>query len=480
MCDYLRCRGVDMKWPLISELVAGIKAGDSKSYDITNDCYSRAKSDQHNAILSLDDSVLDKAAAVDKAIENGEDTGPLAGIPFLVKDNFLTHSTATTAASKMLDGFQSPYQATAVERLEAAGALMMGKVNLDEFAHGSSTENSAFGPTQNPKDPSRVPGGSSGGSAAAVAMEIAPFALGTDTGGSIRLPASFCGVVGMKPTYGLVSRNGVIAMASSTDVIGPLTLNVADSGFILDVLSGKDPLDSTTIDREDSYVAEPKGIEGLKIGIVDGHMGDDIDEAVKAKVQAAIDKLEGAGAKVKTVTVPDDAAALAAYYVIVPAEISSNLARYDGVKYGLNPVEAQNLLDTYLESRGTGFGQEPIRRILTGTYVLSSGYQDAYYKQAQKVRTLLRREYDEVFDDVDVLLGPTAPTTAFKLGEKQDPISMYMTDRLTIAANLIGAPAMSLPLADEAEGLPVGLQIVAPRRKDKQLLDIAASVEGIV
>lgn len=469
-----------MKWPAISELAFNIRSGAIKSYDLTSDCYSRAKSDQHNAVLSLDDSVLEKASAIDEAIENGEDIGPLSGIPYLVKDNFLTHNTATTAASKMLEGFKAPYQATAVERLEAAGALMLGKVNLDEFAHGSSTENSAFGPTKNPRDTSKVPGGSSGGSAAAVAMELVPFALGTDTGGSIRLPASFCGVVGMKPTYGLVSRSGVIAMASSTDVIGPLTQNVADSGFILDVLAGKDPLDSTTIDRDVSYVAEPKDIEGLKVGIIDGHLGDDIDEVVKAKVQTALDKLESAGAEVKTVTIPDDAAALAAYYVIVPAEISSNLARYDGVKYGLNPKEAQNLLDAYLESRGAGFGKEPIRRILTGTYVLSSGYQDAYYKQAQKVRTLLRREYDEVFEDVDVLVGPTAPATAFSLGEKQNPISMYMTDRLTIAANLIGAPALSIPLAGEAEGLPVGLQIVAPRRKDKQLLDIAASIEGIV
>lgn len=469
-----------MSWPSIAQLVSSIKSGESRAYDLVNECYSRAKSDEHNAILSLDDTVLDKAEAIDEAVARGEDMGPLAGIPFLVKDNFLTFNTKTTAASKMLEQFEAPYQATAVEKLETAGALLLGKVNLDEFAHGSSTENSAFGPTQNPHDTSRVPGGSSGGSGAAIALELAPFALGTDTGGSIRLPASFCGTVGIKPTYGLVSRYGVIAMASSTDVVGPLTRNVADSGLVLDVLAGQDERDSTTIDREPSYVVGSHDLKGLKVGVVDGHMGDEIDARVRDKMQAALDILSSSGAEISTVEVPDDAAALAAYYVIVPAEISSNLARYDGVKYGLGTEGAATLIDSYLQSRGGGFGQEPIRRILTGTYVLSSGYQDAYYKQAQKVRTLLREEYDNVFEQVDVLVGPTAPTIAFKLGEKQDPISMYMSDRLTIAANLVGAPALSLPLSDKIDDLPVGMQIVAAQRNDKQLLDIAASMEDII
>lgn len=465
----------------LAALAQSVQSGATKATAVVDDCLQRLAVDEPRSMLSVHEQARQQAQTIDDRVASGEEVGPLAGVPFAAKDNFLAYGSETTAASRLLADFQAPYQATAIERLQAAGAVLVGKTNLDEFAHGSSSENSAFGPTLNPHDSQRVPGGSSGGSAAAVAAGLVPFALGTDTGGSIRLPASFCGVVGYKPTYGLVSRYGVIAMASSTDVIGPITQSAADTAYVLDVLAGPDPSDSTTIKRQSSYINEPMSLDGLRVGVIETEATKSATNEVSQKVEAAIKEIAAAGAKVQRVPIPEDELALAAYYIIVPAEISSNLARYDGIKYGTASESAENLLETYLLSRGDGFGEEPVRRVLTGTYVLSSGYQDAYYKQAQKVRTLLRKRYHSLFQDVDVLLGPTAPMTAFELGAKRDPIDMYMTDVLTISANLTGVPAVSLPLPQSSqEQLPCGLQLIGPQRTDKQLLDIAASVEALL
>ncbi len=473
----------DTRWPALSQLTEEIKTGQRKAVDVVDACIKRAEATQdHHTILELDaDAARERAEHIDELVAAGETEGALLGVPFLAKDNFLTAGdTKTSAASHMLETFQSPYQATAVEKLESAGAIMLGKTNLDEFAHGSSTENSAFGPTKNPVDLERVPGGSSGGSAAAVALDVVPFALGTDTGGSIRLPASFCGTVGYKPTYGLVSRYGVIAMASSTDVIGPLTRSTHDAGYVLDVLAGRDGRDGTTIDREETYhIGEPADLSGLNVGVIKEHMGENVGQDMRTAVRDKMNALEQAGAQVAEVELPRDSVALAIYYIIVPAEISSNLARYDGIKYGHHAQSADSLHETYLQSRGEGFGDEPVRRILTGTYVLSSGYQDAYYKKAQKVRTLLRQDYEDVFGTYDVLVGPTSPTTAFKLGEKSDPVDMYQSDDLAISANLAGIPSVSIPAGD-IEGLPFGLQLQAPAGQDKRLLDIAAAVEEVI
>lgn len=470
-----------MSWPPLPELVAEIKSGRRSAEDTVQACLDRAEATRdYHAILELNQQALPRAREIDAAVAAETAEGDLLGVPFLVKDNFLTRETKTTAASRFIEDFDSPYQATAVHKLEAAGAIMLGKANLDEFAHGSSTENSAFGPTKNPHDKSRVPGGSSGGSAAAVALDIVPLALGTDTGGSIRLPASFCGVVGLKPTYGLVSRYGVIAMASSTDTIGPLTSSVSDSAYALDIMAGPDPCDSTTIERESTYrLSTDKPLKGMRLGLIKEHRNYDAEVAVRERLDEVLATLEAAGAAIEEISLPTDHLALSVYYILVPAEISSNLARFDGIKYGASDPAAQNLLETYTKSRGQGFGDEPTRRILTGTYVLSSGYQDAYYKQAQSVRTLLRAEYETALEGVDALIGPTAPTVAFPLGGKADPLHMYLTDVATISANLTGAPAISLPAGD-VDGLPVGVQLMAGQGQDKKLLEIAAAVEGVL
>ncbi len=386
----------------------------------------------------------------------------------------------TTAASNILKGFQAPYQATAIEKLEAEGAICVAKANLDAFAHGSSTENSDFFTTKHPHDPTRVPGGSSGGSAAAVILDMAPFALGTDTGGSIRLPASYCGAVGYKPTYGLVSRSGVVAMASSTDVIGPLTRTVEDAATVLDVMAGKDELDGTTIDREASYTDLALDLKGQKIGVIKEYMAEGLQPGVRQQTEAAIDKLKAAGAQITEVSLPSLLTALAVYYILCPAEVSSNLGRYDGQRYGYSYKEAKDLDESYSKSRSTGFGKEAKRRIMIGTYVLSSGYYDAYYKKAQTVRTKLINEFDEAFKTVDFLLGPTAPGIAFKIGENtSDPLQMYLTDILTVAANLVGVPSVSLP-AGLSDNLPVGLQLMAPQRQDRKLLALAKQTEAVL
>lgn len=435
----------------------------------------------HVVISYTEERALERAKAIDEAITAGSQPGRLAGVPFVAKDNFLTFGADTTAASNILKGFEAPYQATAIEKLEAEGAVCIAKVNLDAFAHGGSTENSDFGPTKNPHDDSRVPGGSSGGSAAAVALGAVPFAVGTDTGGSIRQPASFCGVVGLKPTYGLVSRYGVVAMASSTDVIGPLTRNAYDAGLILDIMAGNDPRDGTTLkSRDDNYVPAQNPTEPKRVGVIKEYMSDSVSPDVKASVEQALDNLRSIGHTVEEVSLPSLPLGLAVYYIVVPAELSSNLARYDGIKYGLTATDAESLDDVYGQTRDRGFNAENKRRIMIGNYVLSSGYYDAYYRKAQTVRTMLINDFNDAFKNYDLLVGPVAPTTAFRLGENTaDPLMMYMSDIMTVAASLAGLPAISVPAeASKESGLPVGLQIIGRQMDDGSVLKLAAAFEA--
>jgi aspartyl-tRNA(Asn)/glutamyl-tRNA(Gln) amidotransferase subunit A len=403
----------------------------------------------------------------------------LAGVPFIAKDNFLTFGATTTAAAQILEGFEAPYQSTAIERLEAEGAIMIAKANLDAFAHGSSTENSYYGPTKNAVDPTRVPGGSSGGSATAVALDIVPFALGSDTGGSIRQPASLSGVYGMKPTYGLVSRYGVVAMASSTDTIGAFTHTAEDLALVMDVMAGKDERDSTTLpDQPHLSLAENKPGK-LKLGVVKEYMTDAVEPEVKAAIQKRIEELRALGHDVEEVSLPSVDLALAIYYVVVPAEVSSNLSRYDGIKYGLSAEQAKNLDEVYGLSRDQGFMTENKRRILIGTYVLSSGYYDAYYRKAQTARTILINEFAKAFEQYDLLVGPVSPTTAFKLGENaDDPLKMYLADIMTVAASLVGVPALSVPSGEDSNGLPIGLQLIGKQKADGLLFAVAKQLEG--
>lgn len=434
---------------------------------------AKASADYH-ALLSLtEERALERADAVDAGTVQGE----LAGVPFVVKDNFLAFGAPTTAASKMLETFQAPLQATAVEKLEAAGAICIGKANLDAFAHGGSTENSAFGPTKNAVDQTRVAGGSSGGSAVVTALDVVPFALGTDTGGSIRQPASFNGVVGVKPTYGTVSRYGVVAMASSTDTIGTFASTVADAEMIMSIMAGRDERDMTTL--PDFFVPADSVQSGQKIGLIKEFMSDDVDAGVRQQVMQYVDTLKAAGHTIEEVSLPIVKYALAMYYIIVPAEISSNLARYDGIRYGHRAEGVQTLAELYGKTRDQGFVTENKRRIMIGSYVLSSGYFDAYYQQAQKVRTLLIDEYNKLFETYDALIGPVAPTPAFKLGENtEDPVKMYLADIMTVPPSLAGLPAMSIPAGQTPDGLPVGVQLVGERQSDAALLALARSVEG--
>ncbi|HET9850621.1 MAG TPA: Asp-tRNA(Asn)/Glu-tRNA(Gln) amidotransferase subunit GatA [Candidatus Saccharimonadales bacterium] len=466
-----------MDWPKIAGIASAVQKGQLKAVDLVKRSLTAvAENKEYGAIIStLEERALARAAEIDK-----KPAGRLAGVPFIAKDNFLTLDGKTTAASNILKPFEAPYQATAIERLEAEGAICVAKANLDAFAHGSSTENSDFFVTKNPHDKTRVPGGSSGGSAAAVALSIAPFALGTDTGGSVRLPAGFCGVVGYKPSYGLVSRSGVVAMASSTDVIGPLAASVEDAALVLDVMSGEDELDSTTIERDSKpYTELGFDIKGKKIGLVHEYFSEGLDAGVRAQIDAAVDKLKAAGAVVSEVSLPSVPLALAVYYIICPAEVSSNLARYDGQRYGHFAPEAKDLTESYELAREQGFGAEAKRRIMIGAHVLSSGYYDAYYKKALLVRTKIRAELAEAFKNVDFLAGPTSPTTAFKIGAKTaDPLQMYMTDIMTVAANVTGNPAISVP-AGQAAGLPVGLQIIGDYGDDRQLLALAKTYEDL-
>ncbi len=466
---------VNLRRP-IADLVAEVQAGKLTAVELVEASLAAIKSDDHHAVLEVNPEALGQA----KKIDAGNKKGRLAGIPFVAKNNFLTNHTHTTASSNILEPFRAPYQSTAIEKLEAEGAIMVGKANMDAFAHGSSTENSDFGPTKNPVDSSFSPGGSSGGSAAAVRLGLACFALGTDTGGSIRQPAAFSGVVGLKPTYGLVSRYGVVAMGSSVDVIGPLANRVGDVALVLDVMAGRDSKDATTIEREkESYVDLDSGLRGKKIGVVKEYLGEGISGEVKDSVIQAIEQMKQAGAEVEEISLPAVTLALASYYILVPAEISSNLARYDGIRFGHSATNAKTLAETYLMSRDQGFGAEAKRRIMVGTYVLSSGYYDAYYKKAQQVRTLIIQQFNVAFKKFNLLLGPTTPTTAFKLGEKNlDPLAMYLADVNTVALNLVGACGISIPIA-EAGGLPVGLQLMAAQRGERELLGAAAAVEEL-
>jgi aspartyl-tRNA(Asn)/glutamyl-tRNA(Gln) amidotransferase subunit A len=424
------------------------------------------------------ESARAEADAVDQRIAAGEDAGPLAGMPVALKDNMCTRGVPTTCSSRILEGWQPPYDATVVSRLRAAGAVIIGKTNLDEFAMGSSTENSAFGATRNPHDPSRVPGGSSGGSAAAVAAGFARLALGSDTGGSIRQPAALCGVVGVKPTYGGVSRYGLIAFASSLDQIGPFAMSVADAALCLEVIGGHDPLDSTSIAEPAPSLTSvlDAGVEGLRIGVA-RELVEGSDPDVAARVQAAADALSDAGAKLDDASVPSAVYGISAYYLIAPAEASSNLARYDGVRYGLR-VDAPDINRMYGATRAAGFGAEVKRRIMLGTYALSAGYYDAYYGQAQRVRTLIIRDFAAAYEQFDLLLGATSPTVAFPFGAKsENPLAMYLSDVFTIPSNLSGQPAISVPYGTGAEGLPVGVQVLAPARAEPLMFRAAAALE---
>ncbi len=465
-----------------SDIAAAVRAGERSAREVVDAHLARIEANEgevHAFNLVLADEARDAADAIDARVAAGEDPGPLAGVTIALKDNLCTRGIATTCSSKILDGWLPPYDATGVQRLAAAGAVSVGKTNLDEFAMGSSTENSAFGATRNPHDPTRVPGGSSGGSAAAVAAGFAPLALGSDTGGSIRQPASLCGTVGVKPTYGLVSRYGLVAFASSLDQIGPFAATVDDAALLLEVIAGHDALDSTSIPGEAPDIRSHlgDGVDGLRVGVIRELMAEGIAPDVAARVRAAADALSAAGAKVDEVSVPAVAYGLSAYYLIAPAEASSNLARYDGVRYGLR-VDAATTAEMMTATRTAGFGAEVKRRIMLGTYALSAGYYDAYYGKAQKVRTLITRDFAAAYEQFDVLLSPTAPTTAFPIGEKSDdPLTMYLSDICTIPTNLAGAAAMSVPFGSGADGLPIGVQVLAPALGEVPMFRAAAVIE---
>ncbi|HEX9419459.1 MAG TPA: Asp-tRNA(Asn)/Glu-tRNA(Gln) amidotransferase subunit GatA [Methylomirabilota bacterium] len=426
------------------------------------------------------EAALARAAEADARFKTGAPLGPLDGVPLGLKDVLCTRGVRTTAGSKILEGFVPPYDATVVARLARAGAVILGKLNMDEFAMGSSTENSGYFATRNPWDLSRVPGGSSGGSAAAVAADLAAATLGTDTGGSIRQPAAFCGTVGLKPTYGRVSRYGLIAFASSLDQIGPFAKDVEDAALMLQAIAGHDPMDSTSaaVPVPDYAAGLGQGVEGLKVGIPAEYFIEGLDPEVETAVRAAIEILKGLGAKTESVSLPHTEYGLAAYYVIGPAEASSNLARYDGVKYGLRVPGARDLIDMYSRTRGAGFGAEVKRRVMLGTYVLSAGYYDAYYGKAQKVRTLVQRDFQKAFERVDVIVAPTTPSAAFRTGEKEDPLSMYLNDVFTIPVNLAGLPGVSVPAGFTKGGLPVGLQVIGKAFDEAAVLRTAKAYEG--
>lgn len=450
--------------------------------DLVEESYRRIAEvdDEIGAFLKLDEErARNTAEALDRKLGTDEPRGILFGLPAGIKDNIVTKHLTTTCASRMLANYEPIYNATVMNRLEEAESVTIGKLNMDEFAMGSSNENSAFRPVRNPWNRDCVPGGSSGGSAAAVAAGEVYFALGSDTGGSIRQPAAYCGIVGLKPTYGLVSRYGLVAFASSLDQIGPLTKNVEDAAFVLQAIAGHDPLDSTSakVDVPDYLSALSGDVRGMKIGVPKEYMGQGVDPQVKEAVYAALRQFEALGAVWEEVSLPHSEYALAAYYIISSSEASSNLARYDGVRYGLRSDNADNLLDMYAKSRSEGFGAEVKRRIMLGTFALSSGYYDAYYLKAQKVRTLIRRDFDEAFARYDILIGPTAPTTAFCIGTQvNDPLTMYMNDICTIPVSLAGLPAISVPCG-MADGLPVGLQIIGKPFDETTVLRAAHAFE---
>ncbi len=467
----------------IKEINKGLASKEFSARELTQTFIDHIQTTDGNikAYLRNDfDGALTQADEVDKKISIGDQISPIAGVPSAIKDNILIKGTKTTAASKILENYTASYDATVVKKLKRDNAIFLGKTNMDEFAMGSSTENSAFQQTKNPHDLERVPGGSSGGSAAAVASRQAIFALGSDTGGSIRQPASFCGAVGLKPTYGSVSRFGLMAMASSLDQIGVFARSIEDTRTVFDIIKGKDENDSTSMGA--SFKAGKKGLKGIKIGMPKEYFSDGIDAGVKEAVVNAIKNMEKAGAEIKEVSLPHTRYAISAYYIIMPAEVSSNLARYDGIKYGYSVAEDakhRDLESVYLRSRSQGFGKEAKRRVMLGTYVLSAGYYDAYYKKAQQVRAIIMEDFKKAFEQVDILATPTSPTVAFKFGEKtEDPLSMYMADVFTVPINLAGLPAISMPCGT-SENLPVGLQLIAPWFEEETLFNAGEELEKI-
>jgi len=467
----------DLHDKTVAELAAALRARQVSSVELTQAFLERVTRHQRelNAFISITtEAALAEAAQADARLRS-QDGGPLTGVPIAHKDIFCTRGEKTTCGSRMLANFVSPYDATVVERLRAAGVVMLGKTNMDEFAMGSSNENSFFGPVRNPWDPTRVPGGSSGGSAAAVAARLVPAATATDTGGSIRQPAALCGVTGLKPTYGRVSRFGMIAFASSLDQGGLITRSAGDAALLLGAMAGFDERDSTSVELPvpDYTAALEQPLKGLKIGVLKEFFDNGLDPEIEQHLRAALDLLRSQGAVLKDVSLPHLPLSVPTYYVVAPAECSSNLARFDGVRYGHRCDKPRDLLDLYQRSRGEGFGAEVKRRIMIGTYVLSAGYYDAFYLKAQRVRQLISNDFEHAFHEVDVVIGPTTPTAAFELGAKtSDPVTMYLNDIYTIGANLAGLPAISVPCG-LAQGLPVGMQIIGPHFGEERLLNVA-------
>ena len=470
---------MDLNLNTIDEVRSAIRERQTTAVSLAESFYSKIEATDAavGAYLTLcKDRAMQKAAAIDALASNGDDLPPLAGVPVGIKDVMVTRGVRTTAGSKVLENYIPPYDCTAVARLEAAGAIVLGKMNCDEFALGSSNENSAYKAVHTPRDLTRVPGGSSGGSAAAVAAGMAVATLGSDTGGSIRQPASFCGIVGLMPTYGRVSRYGLIAFASSLDHIGPLTSTVKDAAIMLRTIAGRDPMDSTSADVPVSdYVAElDKPVRGLRLGVPKEYFGEGLDSEVRTAVELAIQKLAALGCEVVPISLPHTEYAIPTYYIIATAEASSNLARYDGVRYGHRAKAVRSLSDMYERTRDEGFGAEVKRRIMLGTYALSAGYYDAYYLKAQRVRTLLARDFEEAFKKVDAIVTPTSPTAAFKLGEKtEDPLAMYLADVYTVTADLVGIPGISVPCGETRENLPIGLQILGRHFDESTILRLA-------
>ena len=474
---------MDLNGLTIAKTHEGLKTKQFSAIELTRDFLARVKNKDKeiHAYLSITEKLaLEEAVRIDAKIADGLEIGVFEGVPCAIKDNILIEGTKCTAGSKILANYVAPYDATVIRKLKKAGAIFLGKTNMDEFAMGSSTENSAFGPTKNPHDLERVPGGSSGGSAAAVAADECVFALGSDTGGSIRQPASFCGAVGLKPTYGSVSRYGVMAMASSLDQIGPLTKNVADSKAVFDAIKGKDARDATSANMTTDYRLPTT--DKLKIGLPKEYFAKGLDPEVEKLVKGAINKLTEQGAEVSEISLPHSEYALACYYIIMASEVSSNLARFDGIKYGVSVISDKqsahsDLLDVYLKSRGQYLGAEVRRRIMLGTYSLSSGYYDAYYARAQKVRSKILQDFKQAFTKVDLIMTPVAPTTAFKIGEKSaDPVQMYLSDIYTVPVNMAGVPALSMPCGKIGK-LPVGLQIIGPHFSEELIFQAGQMVE---
>jgi len=460
----------------------GFKEKKFSSFELVSEYLKKIKADDTNSFISVNEQALAEAKEADEILASGKG-GELTGVPLAVKDIILVEGLRATAGSKILENYIASYSATAVSRLKSAGMVILGKTNCDEFAMGSSNENSAYGSVLNPHDKSRVPGGSSGGSAAALASGLAPVALGTDTGGSIRQPASFCGVYGLKPSYGRVSRYGSIAMASSLDQIGPLATNIKDLAILLEQMAGWDVNDATSHNKKVLAYSNllDDGVKKLRLGIPKEYFSEGLNAEVKEAIEEIIAKLKKQGFEIKEVSLPNTDYALAAYYLLMPAEVSSNLARYDGLLYGMSAGKDMSLDKWYKEVRSKGFGSESKRRIMLGTYILSAGYYDAYYKQAQKVRTLIKYDFAKVFSQVDVLITPVTPTTAFKLGEKsQDPLSMYLSDVFTVAANIAGICGLAMPIANDQNNLPIGLQLLAGSFKEENILKLGNFIEQLI